>query len=67
MDVEFFAYFGLAEKILAGGHITAAGVHSPDAMRVPLYPYLLAVVFYLNGGRLLDLPPSRPMTMERCY
>ena len=26
MDVDSFPYFGLAEKILAGGHITAAGV-----------------------------------------
>ena len=34
MDVDSFPYFGLAEKILAGGHITAAGVLSAAAIRV---------------------------------
>ncbi len=43
-------YIAVAGNILEGGQMAGAGATGPETARMPLYPYFLALVFYLTGG-----------------
>ncbi len=50
MDVDSGGYIALAGNILEGGQMAGTDAPSPHTYRMPLYPYFLALVFYLTGG-----------------
>ena len=43
-------YMGFAENILENGQMAGADAPGPHSERMPLYPYFLALIFYLTGG-----------------
>ena len=49
-DVDSAMYMGFAGNILESGQMGRADAPGPHSERMPLYPYFLALIFYLTGG-----------------